>query len=191
MNTDLRQKAKNNFQKDFFKLMDNSVFPKAMENVRKYKDIKFGKTEKRRNYLVSESNYHAKKFLTANLLAIEMKKTQITMNQPVYLGFSILDLSKTVMNKFWYDYLKLKYGENAKHCYMDTDSFIVHVKTDDIYKDIAKDVEKRFYTSNYKIDRPLPIGKSRKAIGLMKDELGGQVTKKIVGLRAKTLRRQF
>ena len=80
MNTDLRQKAKNNFQKDFFKLMDNSVFPKAMKNVRKYKDIKFGKTEKRRNYLVSESNYHTKKFLTANLLAIEMKKTQITMN---------------------------------------------------------------------------------------------------------------
>ena len=81
------------------------------------------------------------------------------MNKPVYLGLSILDLSKTVMYEFWYDYLKPKYSENAKLCYMDTDSFIVYVKTDYIYKDIAEDVEKRFDTSNFKIDRPLPKGK--------------------------------
>ena len=78
------------------------------------------------------------------------------MNEPVYLGLSILDLSKTVMYEFWYDYLKPKYGENLKICYMDTNSFIAHVKTDDIYKDIAEDVEKRFDTSNYEIDRLLP-----------------------------------
>ena len=78
-----------------------------------------------------------------------MRKTQILMNKPVYLGLSILDLSKTVIYEFWYDYVKPKYGENAKLCYMDTDSFIVHVKTDDIYKDIAEDVETRFDTSNY------------------------------------------
>ena len=146
MNTELRQKAKNYFEKDFFKLMNNAVFGKTMENVRKHRDIKLVTTERRRNYLVSEPNYHTTKFFTENLLAIEMRKTQILMNKPVYLGLSILDLSKTVMYEFWYDYVKPKYGENAKLCYMDTDSFIVHVKTDDIYKDIAKDAEARFDT---------------------------------------------
>ena len=92
-----------------------------------------------------------------------MRKTQILMNKSVYLGLSILDLSKTVMYEFWYDYVKPKYGENAKLCYMDTDSFIVSVKTDDIYKDIAEDVETRSDTSNFAIDRPLPKGKSKKS----------------------------
>ena len=96
------------------------------------------------------------------------------MNEPVYLGLSILDLSKTVMYEFWYDYLKPKYGENLKICYMDTNSFIAHVKTDDIYKDIAEDVEKRFNTSNYEIDRPLPKGKNKKVVALMKDKLRGK-----------------
>ena len=95
------------------------------------------------------------------------------MNKPVYLGLSILDQSKTVMHKFWFDYVKPKYGENAKFC-MDTDSFIVHVKTDDIYKDIAEDVQTRFDTSNFKLDRPLPKRKKQKLIVLMKDELSGQ-----------------
>ena len=108
------------------------------------------------------------------------------MNKPVYLGLSILDLSKTVMYELWYDYLKPKYGENVKLFYMDTDSFIVHVKTDDIYKDIAEDVEKRFGTSNYEIDKPLPKGKNEKVIGLMKNELGGQIMKEFAGLREKT-----
>ena len=102
-----------------------------------------------------------------------MKKTQILMNKPVYLGLSVIDLSKTVMHELWFDYLKPKYGENAKLCYMDTDSFLVHVKTDDIYKDIAEDVEKRYDTSNFEIDRPLPRGKNKNVIGLTKDGLGG------------------
>ena len=152
MNTKLRQKAKNNFGKDFFKLMNNAVFGKSMENVRKYGDIKLVTTERRRNYLVSGANYHATKFFTENLLVIEMKKTQILMNKLIHLGLSILDLSKAAVYEFWYDYVKPKYGENAKLSYMDTDSFIVHVKTGNIYKDIAKDVEKRFDTSNFEID---------------------------------------
>ena len=146
MNTKLRQKAKNNFEKEFFKLMNNAVFGKTMTNLRKHRNIKLVTTERRRNYLVSEPNYHTSKFFTENLLAIEIRKTQIIMNNPVYLGLSILDLSKTVMHEFWSDYVKPKYGENAKLCYMDTDSFIVHVKTDDIYKYIAKDVKKVFAT---------------------------------------------
>ena len=152
MNTKLRQKAKNNFGKDFFKLMNNAVFGKSMENVRKYGDIKLVTTERRRNYLVSGANYHTTKFFTENLLVIEMKKTQILMNKLIHLGLSILDLSKAAVYEFWYDYVKPKYGENAKLSYMDTDSFIVHVKTGNIYKDIAKDVEKRFDTSNFEID---------------------------------------
>ena len=115
-----------------------------------------------------------------------MRKTQILMNKPVYLDSSILDLSKTVMYEFWYDYVKPKYGKNAKLCYMVADSFIVHVKTDVIYKDFAEDVETRFDTSNFEIDRPLPKRKKKKVIGLIKDELGGQIVKEFVGLKAKT-----
>ena len=108
------------------------------------------------------------------------------MNQHVYLGLSISDLSKTVMYKLWYNYVEPKYGENAKLCYMNTDNFIVHLKTDDIYKDNAQHVETRFGTSNFEIDRPLPRGKNKKVIGLMKYKLGGQIMKEFVGLRAKT-----
>ena len=103
-----------------------------MVNLRKHRDIKIFTTENRRNNLVSEPNYHITKFFTENLLAIEIKKTQITMNKPVYLGLSILDLSKIVMYEFWYDYIKPKYGENAKLFHMVTGSFIVHVKTEDV-----------------------------------------------------------
>ena len=90
-----------------------------------------------------------------------MRKNQISVNKPVHLGLSILDLSKTAMYEFWYNYVKSKYGENAKLCYMDTDSFIVHLKTEDMYKDIAEDVERRFETSNFELDRPLPKGKNK------------------------------
>ena len=89
-----------------------------------------------------------------------MKKTHRTMNKPVYLGLSILDLSKTVIHEFWYDYIKPKYGEKAELCYMDRHSFIIHIKTEDIYKDIAEDVETRFDTSSYEVDRPLHMGKN-------------------------------
>ena len=162
MNTKLRQKAKNNFQKHFFKLMNNAVFGKIMENLIKHRDTKLVKTESRRNYLVLEPNYRTAKFFTENVRVTEMKKPQITMNNPVYLELSILDLSKTLMYDFCYGYIKPKYGENAKLFYMNTDSFITHVKTDDIYKDIAEDVGTRFDTSNYEIDWLLTEGEKKK-----------------------------
>ena len=171
MNTELRKQAKNDFEKDFFKLMNNAVFGKTMENVRKHRDIKLVTTDKRRNQLVPEPNYHTAKWFSENLLAIEMKKRKVKMNKPVYLGLSI-KISKTLMYEFWYDYIKPKYGDNVKLCYMDTDSFIMHIKTEDFYKDIANAIEKRFDTSIYEINRPLPTGKNKKVIGLMKDELG-------------------
>ena len=128
MNTKVMQKAKNKFEKDFFKLMNNAFFGKTMENVKKHRYIKLVTKERRRNYLVSESNYHTKKFFKENPIAIEMRKSQILMNKPVYLGLSILDLSKTVMHEFWHDYVKPTFGENENLCYMNTDSVIVHVK---------------------------------------------------------------
>ena len=104
------------------------------------------------------------------------------MNKPVYLRLSILELSKILMYELSYDYVKPKYGEKAKLCYMDTDSFIVYIKTDDIYKNITEDVETRFDTSSYELDRPLPKGENKKVIGLMKDELGGKIMIKFFGL---------
>ena len=142
--------------------MNNAVFGKTIENVRKYRNIKLVTTERRRNYLVLEPNYPTAKFLMEHLLATEMRKTHIFMSKPVYLGLSLLDLSKTVMHKFWYDYVKSKYGENEKLCYMDADSFTVHEKTEDIYKDIAEDVETRFEIPNFELERPLPKRKKFK-----------------------------
>ena len=157
-----------------------------MENVWKHRDIKLVTTDKRRNRLVSEPNYHTTQWFSEILLAIEMKKTKVTMNKPIYLGLSILEISKILMYEFWFDYMKPKYGGNVKLCYMDTDSFIMHIKTEDFYKDIADDVEKRFDTSNYEVNRPLPTGKNKKVIGLMKNELGGKIMTESVALRPKT-----
>ena len=108
------------------------------------------------------------------------------MDKPIYISLSILDISKTLMYEFWYDYIKPKYDDNVKLCYMDTDSFMFHVKTEDFFEDIANDAEKRFVTSNYKVDRPLPTGKNKNVIGLMKDDLTRKIITEFVALRAKT-----
>ena len=122
--------------------MNNSVFGKTIENIRKHRDIKLVMTNKRRSKLVSEPKYHTINLISENLSIIEMKKTKAKMNKPIYLGLSILEISKTLMYEFWYDYMKPKYGNDVKLCYMDTDSFIMSIKTTDFYKDIASDVEK-------------------------------------------------
>ena len=115
-----------------------------------------------------------------------MKKSTVKMNKPIYLGLSILEISKILMYEFWYDYMKPKYNNDVKLCYMDTDSFVINIKINDFYKDIASDVENRFDTSNYEVNRPLPTGKNKKVIGLMKDELGRKIITKFVTLRPKT-----
>ena len=142
--------------------MNNSAFEKTMENLRKHRDIKLVTTDKRRNQLVSEPNYHTTKYFSENLLAIEMKKIKLKINKPMYLGLSTLEIRKTIWYEFWYDYVKPKYQDNAKLCYMDTDSFIINIKTEDFYEHIANDVEERFDTSNYEVNRPLPKGKNKK-----------------------------
>ena len=160
MNTALRKEVKNDFEKDFVKLMNNSVFGKTMENLKKHRDIKLVTPNKRRNQLVSESNYHSTKYFSENLLATEMKKTKVKMNQPIYLPLSMLEISKTLMYEFWYDYIKPKYQNNARLCYIDTDSFSIYIKRGDFYEDNANDVEKRFDTSDYECNRRLPTEKT-------------------------------
>ena len=186
MNTELRKLARNDFEKDLFKLMNNLVFWKTMENIRKHRDIKLVTTDKKRSKLVSEPNYHTINLISEDLPIIEMKKTKVKMNKPIYLGLSILEISKILMYEFWYDYMKPKYNGNVKLYYMDTDSFKMNIKTNDFYEDIASDVENRFDTSNYEGKRPLPTGKNKKVIGLMKDELGGKIITEFVTLRPKT-----
>ena len=186
MNTELRKAAKNDFENNLFKLMNNSVFGKTMENIRKYRDIKLVTTDKKRSKLVSEPNYHTINLISEDLSIIEMKKTKVKMKKPIYLGLSILEISKILMYGFWYDYMKPKYNDNVKLCYMDTDSFIINIKTNDFYEDIASDIENRFDTSNYEVNRPLPTGKNKKVIGLMKDELGGKIITEFATVRPKT-----
>ena len=185
MNTELRKAANNDFEKDLFKLMNNSVFGKTMENIRKHRH-KVSNYRQKRSKLVSEPNYHTINFISEDLSIIEMKKTKVKMNKPIYLGLSILEISKILMYEFWYDYIKPKYDNKVQLCYMDTDSFIMNIKTNDFYEDIANDVENRFDTSNYEVNRPLPMGKNKKIISLMKDELGGKIITEFVTLRPKT-----
>ena len=129
MNTELRKLARNDFEKDIFKLMNNSVFGKTMQNIRKHREIKLVTTDKKRSKLVSQPNYHTINLISEDLSIIEMKATKLKMNKPIYLGLSILKISKILMYEFWYDYMQPKYNDNVRLCYMDTDSFIMNIKT--------------------------------------------------------------
>ena len=168
--------------------MNNSVFGKTMENVRNHRDIKLVTNDAQRRKYVSEPNYHTSKQFSNTLMAIEMRKTKVVMNKPVYLGQAILDISKTLMYEFWYDYLKRKYGDKAQLCYMDTDSFIIHIVTEDFYKDIVDNVNDWFDTFAYdkEDNRPLPIGINKKIIGKFKDELNGKIMTEFCAPKAKT-----
>ena len=185
--TNLRAKAKNNFEKDFFKLMNNSVFGKTMENIRNRVDVKLVNTKEKLIKLVAKPNFRSRKIFSENLVSVHMKKTSLTMNKPVYLGMCILDLSKTIMYDFHYNYIKPKYGEKAKLLFTDTDSLMYEIETEDFYKDISGDVKDRFDTSDYPENQPsgIPTGINKKVLGMMKDEAGGKTIKEFVGLRAK------
>ena len=132
MNTELRKKTQNEFEKNFFKLMKNNFF-KTMENVRNHSEIKLVTSDKRRKILVSEPNYHSHKNFSEYLMAIETKKTRVKIAKPLYLGMSILDISKKLMYEFWYDYIVPKYGDRVKLCYTDIDTYIINIKTKDFF----------------------------------------------------------
>ena len=185
-NTNLRSKVNNDFEKDFFKLMNNAVFGKMMENIRNHRNIKLVSTKEKFLKTVKKPNFKSSVLFGENLMGCEVGKIKVVMNKPVYLAQSILDLSKFVMYEFHYDYMIRKYNpRNIKLYYMDTDSLVYHIKMDDFYADIAEDVKTRFDTSAHRSDRPLPVGLNKNVIGLMKDEMCGEIMEEFVALRPK------
>ena len=190
-NTQLRAAATSNFEKDFFKLMNNMVFGKMMENIRKHRNIKLVTTEESYLKPIMHPNFKSGIRFDTNLMGCEMGKIKVKMNKPIYLGQVILDLSKIVMYEFHYNYMKKKYDSNRLQlCYMDTDSLVYRTKTEDFYINIADNVPTRFNTSCYIPDgpdplrcRPLPVGLNEKVIGLMKDELGSTIMTEFIALR--------
>ena len=190
LNTALRSQAKNEFEKTFFKLMNNSVFGKTMENVRNRVTIELVKDAERAAKLVNKPDFEELKIFDEFLIAVKRRTTKVKMNKPVYVGMSILDLSKTLMFSFQYEYVKKKW-KKVEVLYTDTDSLVLKIETDDFFKDISGDVEMWFDTNEFAKDHPavlegLPIvPKNKKKIGLMKDECGGKILTEWVGLRPK------
>jgi hypothetical protein len=181
LNTQLRTAATNDFSKDFFKLMNNSVFGKTMENIENRVDIKFATLK-----YSAKPNFNRAVVFDENLIALHMNKTQINYNKPIYLGAAILDISKVLMYEFHYDYIKPKYGDRAKLLFTDTDSLCYEIRTDDFYQDIAEDVESTFDTSDYPKDHPaaalgFKVGCNKKVIGMFKDECAGKQITEFVG----------
>ena len=187
LSTELRTTVTNEFEKDFFKPMNNSVFGKTMENIRNRVDIKLVNDKKQAEKLSAKPNFNHCNIFSENLVAIHMKKTRLVFNKPVYLGICILDISKTLMYDFHYNYIIQKYGNKAKLLFTDTDSLMYEIQTEDFYKDISADVKHRFDTSNYPDNHSsgIPSGLNKKVIGIFKDEVEGEIIDEFVGLRAK------
>ena len=186
-NTELRKAADNSFEKDFFKLMNNSVFGKTIENIRKRQNIFLVDNRKTALNLSKRPNFERVTIFDKNLIAAHMKKTEIYFNKPVYVGQAILDLSKTLMFDFHYNYIKPKYGKKAELLFTDTDSLMYQIKTEDFYKDISADIKTKFDTSDYPKDHPSGIltGENKKVIGMFKDEVAGKQITHFIGLRPK------
>lgn len=187
-NTDLRTKATDPSEKDFFKLMNNSCFGKTMENPHKRKDVKLVTRENEAIKLASKPNYQDFRRFHDSLFGLMMKKLKVNLDKPVFIGFTVLELSKLLMLEFLYDYFKPLYPE-SRVLYTDTDSFILDVPTEDMYKDLKTEVKKEqdswYDTSDYPKDSPLHSSVNKKVIGKMKDEMNGTIIKEYVGLRAK------
>ena len=183
-NTEKRKNAKNDFEKDFFKLMNNSVFGKTMENLRKRVDVRLVTDEKKLLKLTSKPTYVSSKIFNENLVAVHKIKETLTLNRPAYVGMCILDLSKTLMYDFHYNYIKEIYGNKAKLLFTDTDSLTYEIEAKDVYKDFFKDKDK-FDNSDYPKYSPFFYKKNKKVIGKFKDESAGIPITEFVGLRSK------
>ena len=183
-NTEKRKNAKNAFEKDFFKLMNNSVFGKTMENIRKRVDVRLVTDEKKLLKLTSKPTYVSSKIFNENLVAVHKIKETLTLNRPAYVGMCILDLSKTLMYDFHYNYIKRNYGYKAKLLFTDTDSLTYEIEAKDVYKDFFKDKDK-FDNSDYPEYSPFFYKTNKKVIGKFKDESAGIPITEFVGLRSK------
>ena len=198
-NTELRKTAANSFEKDFFKLINNSVFGKTIENIRKRQNIILVDKRKKASQLSTKPNFDRATIFDKNLIAVHMKKTEVYFNKPIYVGQAILDLSKTLMFDFHFDYIQKKYTATKEHndategacraelLFTDTDSLLYLIHTDDFYKDISKDIKRKFDTSDYPKSHPSGIetGVNKKVIGMFKDEVAGRQITHFVGLRPK------
>ena len=187
LNTNLRSKTQNEFEKDFFKLMINSVFGKTMENIRNRVNIRLVNNQRSLKQCVAKPNFDQCTVFDENLVAVHMKKTELVFSKPVYLGMGILDLSKTLMYEFRCKYIKKKFGSKANLLFTDTESLCYEIETGDFSKDISDDVQKKFDTSNFTPNHPsgIPTGINKKVPGMFKDETGGEIIEEFVGLRAK------
>ena len=183
-NTQKRTHAKNSFEKDFFKLMNNSVFGKTMENIRKRVDVRLVTSKEKLLKLASKPTYVSSKIFNENLVAVHKIKETLTMNRPAYIGMCILDLSKTLMYDFHYNYIKHTYGNKAKLLFTDTDSLTYEIETKDAYADFWKNKDK-FDNSDYNKESPFYNDSNKKVIGKFKDESAGIPITEFVGLRSK------
>ena len=183
-NTQKRTQAKNAFEKDFFKLMNNSVFGKTMENIRKRVDVRLVTDENKLLKLVSKPTYISSKIFNENLVAVHKIKETLTLNRPAYVGMCILDLSKTLMYDFHYNHIKKKYGDKAKFLFTDTDSLTYEIEAEDVYHDFWNDKNK-FDNSDYPESSPFFDKTNKKVIGKFKDEAAGVPICEFVGLRSK------
>ena len=183
-NTEKRKHAANDFEKDFYKLMNNSVFGKTMENLRKRVNVKLVNDKTKLSKLTASPSFDSFRIFSEDLAAVNMKKTKLYLNRPIYVGFAILDLSKVLMYQFHYEYMQPTYGCNAKLLFTDTDSLCYEIKTNDIYQDMLQDID-LFDTSEYAQDHPLYSVTNKKVLGKMKDETHGIPIQEFVGLRPK------
>jgi hypothetical protein len=183
-NTSMRKEATNDFEKDFFKLMNNSVFGKTMENLRKRVDIQLIHHKKRLLKLSAKPGFKAFKIFNEDLASVELVKSKLILNRPIYVGFSILELSKVLMYDFHYNYIKKKYGDHAALCFTDTDSLCYDISTEDVYDDMQKD-QQYFDFSDYPNTHFLHSNVNKKVLGKMKDECQGHVMREFVGLKPK------
>uniref|UniRef100_UPI0035900141 uncharacterized protein n=1 Tax=Myxine glutinosa TaxID=7769 RepID=UPI0035900141 len=183
-NTQRRTESKTDFEKDFYKLMNNAVFGKTMENVRKRQNIRLSTSWEQASKLINRPSFTRAEVFTENFCAIHLIKESIEMNKPIYIGTTILDLSKSLMYDYFYNNLRKKYQNDVNLLYMDTDSFILKINTNDVYSDMKRDIN-IYDTSNYSPESELFSSKNKKVIGKFKDELGGNVMSEFVGLRSK------
>ena len=184
MNTERRKHARNSFEKDFYKLMNNSIFGKTMENVRGRKNIELVHTERRMKKISAKPNFTSFTIFNKDLVAAHCSKSTILLNKPIFVGFAILDLSKLLMYNFHYGYIKKKYGSDAELCFTDTDSLMYHIKCENIYQDMQEDSH-MFDFSDYPENHPLFNVCNKKVLGKMKDETASVPIHEFVGLRSK------
>ncbi|XP_068691018.1 uncharacterized protein [Montipora foliosa] len=183
-NTEKRTNAKNTFEKDFFKLMNNSTFGKTMENIRKRVDVRLVTNEKKLLKMAAKPTYVSNKIFNENLVAVHKIKETLTLNRPAYVGMCVLDLSKTLMYDFHYNYMKQKYGSKTKLLFTDTDSLTYEIETNDVYQDFWNNKDK-FDNSDYSQDSQYFDRTNKKVIGKFKDETAGMPITEFVGLRSK------